>query len=78
VPVRILWGPVQGVHLRAIGRDEVSEAHFRSAADRIDIHVEVPRVEYQKLSDDRLGGPPRSYAASGSCARDKESDLTGR
>ena len=23
--------------------------------DRIDIHVEVPRVEYQKLSDDRLG-----------------------
>src|SRR5512135_1818574 len=25
--------------------------------DRIDIHVEVPRVEYQKLSDDRLGEP---------------------
>jgi magnesium chelatase family protein len=23
--------------------------------DRIDIHVDVPRVEYQKLSDDRLG-----------------------
>ena len=23
--------------------------------DRIDIHVEVPRVEYQKLSNDRLG-----------------------
>jgi len=23
--------------------------------DRIDIHIEVPRVEYQKLSDDRLG-----------------------
>jgi magnesium chelatase family protein len=23
--------------------------------DRIDIHVEVPRVEYEKLSDDRLG-----------------------
>jgi magnesium chelatase family protein len=23
--------------------------------DRIDIHVEVPRVEYQKLSEDRLG-----------------------
>ena len=23
--------------------------------DRIDIHVEVPRVDYQKLSDDRLG-----------------------
>lgn len=25
--------------------------------DRIDIHVEVPRVEYDKLSDDRLGEP---------------------
>ena len=23
--------------------------------DRIDIHVEVPRVEYEKLSDERLG-----------------------
>ena len=23
--------------------------------DRIDIHIEVPRVDYQKLSDDRLG-----------------------
>jgi len=25
--------------------------------DRIDIHVEVPRVEYEKLADDRLGEP---------------------
>jgi magnesium chelatase family protein len=25
--------------------------------DRIDIHVEVPRVEYEKLSDERLGEP---------------------
>ncbi len=23
--------------------------------DRIDIHIEVPRVEFEKLSDDRLG-----------------------
>jgi magnesium chelatase family protein len=23
--------------------------------DRIDIHIEVPRVEYDKLTDDRLG-----------------------
>ena len=23
--------------------------------DRIDIHIEVPRVEYERLSDDRLG-----------------------
>ncbi len=25
--------------------------------DRIDIHVEVPRVEFEKLADDRLGEP---------------------
>src|SRR5512139_3871115 len=25
--------------------------------DRIDIHIEVPRVEYEKLSDTRLGEP---------------------
>ena len=25
--------------------------------DRIDIHSEVPRVEYERLSDDRLGEP---------------------
>ena len=25
--------------------------------DRIDIHVEVPRVDYEKLSDDRFGEP---------------------
>ena len=23
--------------------------------DRIDIHIEVPRVDYEKLSSDRLG-----------------------
>jgi magnesium chelatase family protein len=28
--------------------------------DRIDIHVEVPRVEYDKLTDDRLGEPSAS------------------
>ena len=25
--------------------------------DRIDIHVEVPRVEYEKLTDDKFGEP---------------------
>jgi magnesium chelatase family protein len=25
--------------------------------DRIDIHIEVPRVDYDKLSSDRLGEP---------------------
>jgi len=25
--------------------------------DRIDIHIEVPRVDYHKLTDERLGEP---------------------
>jgi len=25
--------------------------------DRIDIHIQVPQVDYKKLSDDRLGEP---------------------
>ncbi len=31
--------------------------------DRIDIHVEVPRVDYEKLSDDRFGEPSASVQA---------------
>jgi magnesium chelatase family protein len=31
--------------------------------DRIDIHVQVPRVEYEKLADDRLGEPSASVRA---------------
>jgi len=38
--------------------------------DRIDIHVEVPRVEYEKLSDDRLGEPSSVVQARVEAARD--------
>jgi magnesium chelatase family protein len=31
--------------------------------DRIDIHIEVPRVEYNKLSDRRLGEPSATIQA---------------
>ena len=31
--------------------------------DRIDIHVEVPRVDYDKLADDRLGEPSADIRA---------------
>jgi magnesium chelatase family protein len=31
--------------------------------DRIDIHVEVPRVDYQKLTDERLGEPSAEIQA---------------
>jgi len=37
--------------------------------DRIDIHVEVPRVVYEKLSDDRFGEPSANVQASVESAR---------
>jgi magnesium chelatase family protein len=38
--------------------------------DRIDIHVEVPRVDYEKLSDDRLGEPSSAVQARVEAARE--------
>src|SRR5512146_3514244 len=37
--------------------------------DRIDIHVEVPRVDYQKLSDERLGEPSNAVRQRVEAAR---------
>jgi magnesium chelatase family protein len=50
--------------------------------DRIDIHIEVPRVEYEKLSDDRLGEASTAVQARVENARQRQrerfegSDLT--
>ena len=38
--------------------------------DRIDIHVEVPRVDYEKLSSDRLGESSDSIRTRVQAARD--------
>ena len=38
--------------------------------DRIDIHVEVPRVDYEKLTDDRLGEPSEAIRARVERARE--------
>jgi magnesium chelatase family protein len=38
--------------------------------DRIDIHIEVPRVDYEKLSNDRLGETSDSIRARVQAARD--------
>ncbi len=40
--------------------------------DRIDIHVEVPRVEYEKLSSDRLGEPSAQVRARVEAARERQ------
>ena len=40
--------------------------------DRIDIHIEVPRVEYEKLSGDRLGEPSAAIRARVEAARERQ------
>ena len=45
--------------------------------DRIDIHIEVPRVEYEKLSDDRLGEPSAAIQARVEAARQRQRERFG-
>ena len=40
--------------------------------DRIDIHIEVPRVEYEKLSDERLGEPSAVLRERVEAARERQ------
>lgn len=40
--------------------------------DRIDIHIEVPRVDYEKLSDDRLGESSKDVQARVEAARERQ------
>ena len=42
--------------------------------DRIDIHIEVPRVDYNKLSSDRLGETSASIRTRVQTARQRQSD----
>ena len=45
--------------------------------DRIDIHVEVPRVEYEKLSESRLGESSATVRARVEVARQRQHDRFG-
>jgi magnesium chelatase family protein len=40
--------------------------------DRIDIHIQVPRVEYEKLSDQRVGEPSKVLRVRVEAARDRQ------
>jgi len=40
--------------------------------DRIDIHVDVPRVDYDKLTDDRRGEPSSAIRARVETARERQ------
>jgi magnesium chelatase family protein len=42
--------------------------------DRIDIHVEVPRVDFEKLTDDRLGEPSATIRERVEASRERQRD----
>nr|MBN1228823.1 YifB family Mg chelatase-like AAA ATPase [Anaerolineae bacterium] len=46
--------------------------------DRIDIHIEVPRVDYEKLTDDRRGELSETVRARIQAARDRQSERFAR
>jgi magnesium chelatase family protein len=46
--------------------------------DRIDIHIEVPRVEFEKLSSQRLGEPSAAIQARVEAARQVQRERFGR
>jgi hypothetical protein len=43
--------------------------------DRFDIHIEVPRVDYEKLSSDRLGEPSEQIRTRVEAARAVQQEL---
>jgi magnesium chelatase family protein len=45
--------------------------------DRIDIHMDVPRVEYEKLSDERMGEPSSAIQARVEAARERQRQRFG-
>ena len=51
-------------------RYKISKTHLRSRVGLYDIHIEVPRVDYEKLSGDRLGESSESIRKPVQAARD--------
>jgi magnesium chelatase family protein len=47
-------------------------AECAAPASGIDVHIEAPRVEYEKLSDDRLGEPSAAIREWVEAARDSQ------
>ena len=53
--MRVLRGSGPALHGFEHGGEQDQKRTSGPLLDRIDIHVEVPRVEYEKLSESRLG-----------------------
>ena len=76
----MLWRSPQTAHLLHAGHRPLPEAYpfgaLRASSgpllDRVDIHVGVPRVEYDKLSDDRFGEPSAAIRERVEAARQRQ------
>ena len=58
------------LHLCASRGNQISKTHLRSLLDRIDIYLEVPRGDYEKLSGDRMGESSEAIRTRVQAARD--------
>ena len=80
LPLRLLRRSHQRMYLLHAGDQPLSEAcpfgglraGFGPLLDRVDIHVEAPRVEYEKLSDDRFGEPSAAIRVRVEAARQRQ------
>ena len=78
LPLWLFWRSGEGVHLLALLSQSLPEAYpfgrLRASSgpllDRMDIHIEMPRVDYDKLSNDRLGEPSAAIRERVEAARD--------
>ena len=55
--LRKLLGKTKTLYVCACCRYKLQKRISDPILDRIGIHLEVPRVDYEKLSDDRVGEP---------------------
>jgi predicted ATPase with chaperone activity len=74
--MQLLWRLAQTPHLCARCGYKISKANFGSLLDRIDIHIEVPRVDYEKLSSQRVSESSESIRARAQAAMSQLNLLT--
>ena len=69
LPVWVLWGYREALHFVHAIVTKYQKRISDPLLDRIDIRIEVPRVDYEKLSGDRVGEPSDCIRARVQAAR---------
>jgi predicted ATPase with chaperone activity len=84
LPLRLAWQPGQRMYVQPGHGQPLPEAHsfawLRTGSgpllDQVDIHAEVPRVEYEDLSDDRLEEPSAAIRGRVEVRRKRNTEIT--